>query len=141
MSLTGPVGLLGGCAPKLTLDPLPDASYALKFSLSPGLGHRHLNSFPVDEHVTQASIMSAPPKQMLVVIRSGKAKCSVEPSGSKAVTPPLMMVATHTRPPASTARLSSSWKPGRLHTTRPGPKPTCGPSDPGSSTSNAQSRP
>ena len=45
--------------------------YALKFSFSPGRGQRHLKSLPVDEQVTQASRMSAPPKQMLVVIRSG----------------------------------------------------------------------
>src|SRR5260370_40510 len=38
--------------------------------------------------------MSAPPKQMLVVTRSGKAVCSVDPSGSKAVIPPLMIVST-----------------------------------------------
>ena len=95
-----------------TIEPIaPDrrrAAQALKFSFSPGLGQRHLNSLPVEEQVTQASIMSAPPKQMLVVTMSGKAKCSSEPSGSKAVIPPLMMVATQTLPPASTARLSTS---------------------------------
>ena len=63
----------------------------------------------MEEAVTQASIISAPPKQMLVQRMSGKAKCSMLPEGSKAVMPPLMMVATQTLPPASTARLSSSW--------------------------------
>ena len=47
-------------------------SYALKFSFRPGRGQRHLKSLPVEEQVTQAVCMSGPPKQMLVVMRSGK---------------------------------------------------------------------
>src|SRR5262249_43440975 len=43
---------------------------------SPGRGQRQWYSRPVPEHVTQASCMSAPPKQMLVVIGSGKGVCS-----------------------------------------------------------------
>ena len=46
-------------------------AYALKFNLSPGLGHVALNSLPVADAVIHAVIMSAPPKQMLVTIRSG----------------------------------------------------------------------
>ena len=62
----------------------------------------------MDEPVTQASRMSAPPKQMLVVIGSGKATCSAAPvSGSTTVIPPLNRVATQTRPSACTARLSN----------------------------------
>src|SRR3546814_6329177 len=63
--------------------------------------------------------MSSPPKQILVVSLSGTGTNSIDPSGEKMVMPPLTTVATHTRPSASTARLSSIWKPGNVQITRP----------------------
>lgn len=45
---------------------------ALKGNRNPGRGQRHLNKRPVLEQVTHASRMSGPPKQMFVVIGSGK---------------------------------------------------------------------
>ena len=50
--------------------------------------------------------------------------CStVSPSGLMAVMPPLTSVPTHTQPSPSTARLSSSWRPGRPASSWP-PWPT-----------------
>src|SRR5262249_61489274 len=63
--------------------------YALKFSLSPGRGHRAFTSLPVPDRVMYASRMSGPPKQILVVTMSGKATCSCSPVGEKIVMPPL----------------------------------------------------
>ena len=83
--------------------------HALKLSFRPGRGQRTRNSLPVPEPVIQAVQRSASPKQIFVTIRSGNGKCSIAPPGSKAVMPPLMMVATQILPEASTARLSSSW--------------------------------
>ena len=60
-----------------------------------------------------------------VPVVKGLLDLGADPNGSYfgTNTPPLMMVATQTLPPASTARLSRYWKPSRFFTTRPGAKP------------------
>src|ERR1700760_349158 len=67
---------------------------ALNGRRSPGRGQRHLHSRPVLEHVTHASRMSGPPKQMFVVMGSGKGMCSYSPLGSNTVIPPFQRVPT-----------------------------------------------
>src|SRR5580698_6239689 len=114
---------------------------ALKGSRKPGRGQRHLKSRPVLEHVTQASRMSGPPKQIFVVTGSGKGMCSYSPLGSKIVIPPFHNVPTQILPLASTARLSSHWKPGRVQTTRPGAIEVAGAITPGCGSSNSYKRP
>jgi hypothetical protein len=114
---------------------------ALKGSHKPGRGQRHLNRRPVLEHVTQASRMSGPPKQIFVVTGSGKGMCSYSPLGSKTVIPPFHKVPTQILPLSSTARLSSHWKPGKVQTTRPGAIDAAGAMTPGCGNSNSNNRP
>ena len=88
--------------------PVRTQPYALKFSFKPGRGHRVLYRRPVPDAVIHASRISSPPKHMLETSRSGTEKCSTVPSGAKAEIPPLIIVATHTVPDASTAKLSTN---------------------------------
>ena len=79
-----------------------------KFRGSPATGQAQLTNIPVEDSVTKAVLRSWPPKQILVVMRSGIGTKEGSPSAELSVVmPPSTNVATQTSPFASIARESN----------------------------------
>ena len=92
-----------------------------KFRGWPPAGQFMLTSSPVEDRVMKAVFRSAPPKQILVVIRSGMGtNAGASSATDNVVIPPSMRVATQTSPFPSTANESNIKYPERPFSRRRG---------------------